>query len=231
MLVYKFLLFLLFLISLRLMTKFQWSRTSTETRIHLDEERIVMKESVLGTQSLVTGIGGPSPPQSLRSIVHRRDECILHAQYAIKRSFSPIFETNLKKVLYFGPATHTNLGDCLLVQGSLNMLDHFNASISYCGDEQSQSNFVIPSCNNTKILKKLGGNGIIYYHPGGNWGNLWRTVHQYRMGILQFADRHNIEFVSGPQTIFYDNNGTAKEREDMNLIGNLSHSSTTLTFR
>ena len=168
-----------------------------------------------------------------KSVTAIRDKCIHHAQTKIIGSFSSFFQTN-STVLYFDPVTNEDLGDSvLLLQGSLNMLGHFNSSISFCGDVQSSykdSNLHIPRCKEDKLGKLAGGgNFTIYYHPGGNWGDLYRSIQEYRLEILKYASLQNIPFISGQQSIFYGN--LSIEQEDKKFIRESNCTDAVFSFR
>ena len=120
------------------------------------------------------------------------------------KSFSG--DNSNSEVIYYGPATHRNLGDNLLVLGSISLLESFNKKLYFCGD--SQSNYASPRiarCSDEEIKQRISKthNGFIYYHPGGNWGDLYLGAHNSRMHVLRYASDNNISVISGPQTLYY----------------------------
>ena len=139
-----------------------------------------------------------------------REQCI---QGVIKKSIERYKEalelgglksySNLK-TLYIGPAFHDNLGDNLLVLGSLHVLKWLNISVSmFCAD--SQTTRFVDFCSDEKLLSTCQpGKCFIYYHPGGNWGNIWgNKIQSYREHVIELGSHRGITTISGPQTAYY----------------------------
>ena len=56
-----------------------------------------------------------------------------------------------------------------------------------------------------EISRSLGrGRGILWFNPGGNWGNLYRHIQENRLELWELAAKYQIPFISGPQSIFYN---------------------------
>ena len=62
----------------------------------------------------------------------------------------------------------------------------------------------------------------MYYHPGGNWGDMYSEVHGPRKEWIKFiASLRNITLVGGPQTMFYyDNQAEQADASFINTHGN-----------
>lgn len=46
--------------------------------------------------------------------------------------------------------------------------------------------------------------GLLWFNPGGNWGDLYRHVQASRLEVWKFARENDIRFISGPQSIWYN---------------------------
>ena len=71
----------------------------------------------------------------------------------------------------------------------------------------SQSKNLVEGCMQKKdeILKVLGGGkGLLYFNPGGNWGDLYRHVQTSRFDVWKLAHENGIKFISGPQSLYYN---------------------------
>ena len=73
---------------------------------------------------------------------------------------------------------------------------------------------------------------FIYYHPGGNWGSLYPNptgAHKTRLHVLEMAYVNNLTIITGPQTIYYSDEG--KAMPDSAILNRFSSSNITLTWR
>ena len=105
-------------------------------------------------------------------------------------------------MVYVGAAFHENLGDNLLVEGSLRLFQHLNIRSVYCGDKQSRK--FVDKCGDDTFARICPRQScFVYYHPGGNWGDLWSGVQDYREHVLTLTSHLRIATISGPQTIFF----------------------------
>ena len=46
--------------------------------------------------------------------------------------------------------------------------------------------------------------GLLWFNPGGTWGDLYRHVQTSRFDVWKFAKENGIRFISGPQSIYYN---------------------------
>ena len=71
----------------------------------------------------------------------------------------------------------------------------------------------------------------MYYHPGGNWGDMYSEVHKPRKEWIRFiASLKNMTLISGPQTMFfYDQEAEKKDGLFINTYGDPNR--TVLTWR
>ena len=132
---------------------------------------------------------------------------------------------------YADPAANHNLGDQLLWAGSNKLFQRFGKRAAiHCGVSQSKN--LVSSCLDKKddLIKVLGDKkGLIYFNPGGNWGDMYRHVQKARFDVWKFAHENGIKFISGPQSIFYSGKGKSAAR-DTEFISQMSGKDL-LTFR
>lgn len=109
--------------------------------------------------------------------------------------------------LYMDPATHPNLGDQILVFASVKLLEHFNKTIKYCAGQQTKSPpRLLGPCGSSDIMSyaKTAKDPFLFYHPGGNWGDIYRGTQKPRLDVIKFVKQFSsLTFVSGPQTLYY----------------------------
>ena len=150
-----------------------------------------------------------------------RYECLVDIQKEIISAFKP-FLSGKQVIGYADPAVNHNLGDQLLWAGSNKLFQRFGkAAIFHCGGSQSKT--LVPSCLDKKqeLINDLGnGKGIIWFNPGGNWGDLYRHVQTARFEIWKIASENKIPFIQGPQSIYYDpDKKKGAERDDQFIKG------------
>ena len=114
---------------------------------------------------------------SYRQLKVERTPCVSNAREKILELFAPYMLSVPKRCLYFDPATHMNLGDMLLVSGSLTMLEHFKKKCIFCNGPQGTPYWGprLNECTSTKKKKLVFNEKLnikqampfIYYHPGG----------------------------------------------------------------
>ena len=108
---------------------------------------------------------------------------------------------------------------------SLRLFHRFGKRVAiYCGGAQTGLDRV-KSCLDSEddFVKMLGGGkGLIYYHPGGNWGTMYRTVQEMRFKVWKMAKKNNIKFISGPQTLHYTEGSEYIAIDDASVRGLLS---------
>ena len=109
-------------------------------------------------------------------------------------------------------------GDQILVAASAHMLKYFQKFMIWCrGTQTFQMN--LPICNQAFINATAAKNQgtFIYYHPGGNWGDMYGYVHEARLEVLKFAAKiPKLTIVGGPQTMYYYNH--SKQLADSEFI-------------
>ena len=124
--------------------------------------------------------------------------------------FKPIFTdpalTGSKKpILYIDPANHANFGDTLLSKGVYQFLATFGygkRNLEVCGVTQAHKQ--TPKCGDFSQFSNKGIK-LAVWQPGGNWGNLYHSVHQKRMSTFKNLLENNITVVSLPQSIHFTN--------------------------
>lgn len=56
---------------------------------------------------------------------------------------------------------------------------------------------------------------LLYYHPGGNWGDMYGYVHQARLEMLKYVgSTQKVKMIGGPQTMFYYNDTIMQTEAD-----------------
>jgi len=107
---------------------------------------------------------------------------------------------------------HGNVGDSAIWLGEQRYFDERKADIvSVC----TKDTYHVET-----LRSRLGGDGIIAVHGGGNFGDVWPQHHQFFQKILHSFPKHKI--VQLPQTVFWSNMETraadfAKMSEHPNL--------------
>jgi len=123
---------------------------------------------------------------------------------------NPYFrETN---ILFIDPSEHDNIGDTTMCFGTYKLLSKFGIGerqITRCSLRQSYS-----SARCTPAL--YASHRLVIWHGGGNWGDLWRAVHQVRMASLRPISTSNATLLAFPQSYYYKS--TAVEQSDARRI-------------
>lgn len=130
--------------------------------------------------------------QSLREIIYANIDPIIDSDYYL---------------LDF--PNHGNIGDTLIWEGELEYLRRFNFSCIY-------------SCSHLFFdKKKIIDNKLILLHGGGNFGDFYRGVQEFRLKIVR--EYPNNKIVIFPQTIHYnDKHLLKKDVEVLNQHKNLT---------
>ena len=146
-----------------------------------------------------------APSVHFENLVGQRYECIQDIQRSIIATFKP-YIGGKELIGYADPAINSNLGDQLLWAGSNKLFQRFGKkAVLHCGGSQSKK--VVNSCLDEKssLVKTLGnGKGVLWFNPGGNWGDMYRNIHNNRLQVWEMAWENKIPFISGPQSIWYD---------------------------
>ena len=172
------------------------------------------------------------PSIELANLAGSRYKCISDVQLKIMEVFEPWLKAN-SKIVYADPAMTNNIGNVLLWAGSNKLFRKFGKFPSmHCGGVQSKRDS-ISSCESMepKIREIVGdGKGFIFYHPGGNWGNVYRHVMESRLRIWKLAFENEIPFVSGPQSVYYQSSSKAAiyDQKFIKMVGTMKD---LLTFR
>ncbi|GMH34156.1 hypothetical protein BSKO_01990 [Bryopsis sp. KO-2023] len=139
-----------------------------------------------------------------------RIQCLQAIQRRIRLDYEPLFKGR-SKIALVDVALHENLGDDILWRGPIKLAADFGQSIDYiCVNSQrswkgAAKNF--PSCTVEKTVQVVKDGGLVMFHGGGNWGDLYRFVQTKRLAFLvkltaALKDR-NVKVLSLPQSIHY----------------------------
>lgn len=115
----------------------------------------------------------------------------------INQQIAPLIDRDY--VLYELPY-YNNIGDLLIWEGELAFLKQFPYRMKDACSLQTYD---------TSRRKKIDNNTIILLQGGGNFGDLWRKVQEFRLNIIQ---KHpNNKIIIFPQTVFYTNTDLMKK--------------------
>lgn len=92
---------------------------------------------------------------------------------------------------------YTNIGDVLIWEGELDFLR--NSGYSCLG----------MASKDTCMFPKLAPETIIFLQGGGNFGDLWRDIHEFRLKVIEKYPENRI--IIFPQSVFYENTSLIKE--------------------
>lgn len=121
----------------------------------------------------------------------RLDE-IARLQALIAAGFSDIVSPGARFALLDFP-DHDNIGDSAIYSGEMDFLRHNAMSPAYVS--------TIANCD-WAALEAAIGDGPIFLHGGGNFGDLWPWYQPFREEVLtRYPGRPVIQF---PQTLFYE---------------------------
>ena len=177
----------------------------------------------------------PNTTFAVSDTMGARLSCLSEIQSTIIDTFKDFLD-GPHQIGYADPAANGNLGDQLLWAGSNKLFERFGKHpVLYCGGSQTKD-FIKPCSSDAakaEIKEKLldtPEKGILWYNPGGNWGNLYRHVQVARFSVWEYASSLGIPFVSGPQSIYYLENSHAV-KNDADYIKTIASKSDLLTFR
>lgn len=124
----------------------------------------------------------------------RAKEKIERLRAEIEKQLIPLIDSDY--VLWDLPY-HTNIGDTLIWQGEWNFLRKLPYKcLGYS------------SCN-TCTFPKLSLDTIILLHGGGNFGDLWRDMQEFRLKVIERYPENRI--IIFPQSVHYENIFLIKE--------------------
>lgn len=157
-----------------------------------------------------------------------RMQCLRSVQERLRSAFEPIFDKYPGGVALVDVALHSNLGDNILWRGAVSLLASFGISPALvCYHSQPGWLKAIDKkakkCTKEDIMNAVEGNGLVLFHAGGNWGDLYRPVQEKRIELLQelgvAAKTANFGIVQLPQSIYYSD--TALLKQDKSVIEGL----------
>ncbi|MGL5838587.1 MAG: polysaccharide pyruvyl transferase family protein [Sphingorhabdus sp.] len=121
----------------------------------------------------------------------KRDREIADLQALIADGFSDIVSPDTRFALLDFP-DHDNIGDSAIYSGELAFLDRHRMKPAYVSTTEN--------CD-WPVLERSIGDGPIFLHGGGNFGDLWPWYQPFREEVLRrYPGRPVIQF---PQTLFY----------------------------
>lgn len=88
----------------------------------------------------------------------------------------------------------TNVGDSLIWLGEIAYLKSRKLNIRYVCDVENYDLLAVQ-----KVLNKKS---IVLMHGGGNFGTVWKKIHDFRLKVLR--DLPGIPIIQLPQTIYFD---------------------------
>eukprot|EP00210_Caulerpa_lentillifera_P006565 g6270.t1 len=168
-----------------------------------------------------------------------RAKCLEGIRSRLIADYEPFFE-NVKSIALIDVALHFNLGDSVLWRAAIHLATLFGHNIDYlCAESQRAPGPLkrFPHCNTTEIIHAVGSNGLVMYHAGGNWGDLYRFIQRYRMQVLKdLGDAYSAEaapfkVIQLPQSIVYMRNNQSLIDEDDAAINSLPTGMFTLFTR
>ena len=88
---------------------------------------------------------------------------------------------------------HANVGDSAIWLGEIAFLAHRRTSPVYCCDKETY--------RPAHLADRLGPDGVILLHGGGNLGDLWTDHQELREKVIRDFPQHRI--IQLPQTIYF----------------------------
>ena len=144
--------------------------------------------------------------QQLTNITYTYKEHILKLRDVIYKNLDPLINDNY---CLLDIPDHNNIGDNLIWAGELAYLKRLPHKMLY------SANFNLCQFNN------IPSDSIILLHGGGNFGDVWRSVHEFKLQIVQKL--RNNKVVIFPQTVHYSNHEfLLKDAEIFNNHPNLT---------
>ncbi|GMH34145.1 hypothetical protein BSKO_01979 [Bryopsis sp. KO-2023] len=155
-----------------------------------------------------------------------RMQCLRAVQERVRDDYRPILEKYTGGVALIDVAMHSNLGDNILWRGAVSLLAGMGISPGLvCSHSQPSWTEHIdnsfPKCDYQEIINVVQDKGLVMFHAGGNWGDLYRFVQSSRLKLLkQLSDdakTMGFGILQLPQSIHYtpDSAHLAKDDEIM----------------
>ncbi len=108
---------------------------------------------------------------------------------------------------------HPNVGDSLIWLGEITYLKNRGLTPSYVSDFKNY--------NLATVKKIINKQSIILMHGGGNFGDLWKHLHDFRLQVLR--DFPQLPIIQLPQTIHFKNeNNILETAEAIKQHGNFT---------
>jgi exopolysaccharide biosynthesis predicted pyruvyltransferase EpsI len=141
----------------------------------------------------------PLHDPSLLDYQRHRHVCLEHIRKWHYDTLAPYAAVDASDVLYVDPAYHGNDGDYFLTLGSTFFLNHYAPSSNVTQCHVSQAMQMVPDCS--EIIPATSGPA--FYHPGGNWGDLY-SLHRGRRDLFESILTYHPKLVGLPQSFWYD---------------------------
>eukprot|EP00210_Caulerpa_lentillifera_P004921 g4696.t1 len=144
----------------------------------------------------------------------KRNKCLEDIRARMITDYKPFFE-NVRAIALVDVALHDNMGDSILWRAAIHLSTIFGHTVNYvCTGSQKAGGHLksFPQCNTTKLINFMENRGLVMYHGGGNWGDLYRPIQEYRMQMLkELGDAYNttqanFKVIQLPQSIVYATN-------------------------
>lgn len=167
-----------------------------------------------------------------------RQKCLHRIRNRVIEDYRPFFE-NATGIALIDVALHVNLGDSILMRAAIHLASLFGHSVHYVCAGSQDSNFdeTFPRCDMEKLIEVVKNNGLVMYHAGGNWGDLYRHVQKYRLQFLKRlgtayqTKNTTFKVIQLTQTIAYKPDGMEHIATDDDAINNLPAGMFTLVTR
>ena len=125
-------------------------------------------------------------------------------------------------VVLVDPSYHGNVGDHLITLAELTFLTRQHIHYVYqCG--RTQTSNVVPDCGDDFTLPSISqpsSSSVAVWQGGGNWGDLWRNIQQYRIPSFAKLLKTHAKIVGMPQSLFYQD-ASVRDRDATTLRDSL----------
>eukprot|EP00210_Caulerpa_lentillifera_P007693 g7344.t1 len=168
-----------------------------------------------------------------------RQMCLLGIRNRMIEDYRPFFE-NVSDIALIDVALHYNLGDSILWRASIHLASLFGHSVDYvCAKSQAMWDYLdtFPRCDMHKLIRLTKRDGLIMYAAGGNWGNLYKFIQDYRLSVFRTLGKYyrltnaTYKVIQLPQSIAYTSNISDAITRDDAIINSLPDGMFTLFTR
>jgi len=168
-----------------------------------------------------------------------RDTCLADIRNRLIEDYRPFFE-NVTKIALVDVALHRNLGDSILWRAAIHLATLFGHTVDYvCASSQGAHGPLdsFPQCDMKTLIEMTKDDGLVMYAAGGNWGNLYRFIQDYRLHVLKTlgdayrAANATYKVLQLPQSIAYTSDGKNAIAADDQAVNNLPSGMFTLFAR